>query len=81
MDERRPSGGLGGFWSVENEWLCSKIMDAYGIPTASCEIERFDDQKVLIVERFKIIPEGFPMDVADAIFAGMEKQALRLRAG
>ena len=38
--------------SVENEWLCSKIMDAYGIPTASCEIECFDDQKVLIVERF-----------------------------
>ncbi|WP_293599308.1 type II toxin-antitoxin system HipA family toxin [Polynucleobacter sp. 35-46-11] len=38
--------------SVENEWLCSKIMTAYGIPTASCEIKYFEDQKVLIVERF-----------------------------
>jgi serine/threonine-protein kinase HipA len=38
--------------SVENEWLCSKIMDAYGIPTARCEIEHFEDQKALIVERF-----------------------------
>ncbi|CAM3797618.1 type II toxin-antitoxin system HipA family toxin [Polynucleobacter brandtiae] len=38
--------------SVENEWICSKIMAAYGIPTASCEIQRFEDQKVLIVERF-----------------------------
>lgn len=38
--------------SVENEWLCSKIMAAYGIPTASCEIDCFEDQKVLIVERF-----------------------------
>lgn len=38
--------------SVENEWLCSKIMTAYDIPTASCEINYFEDQKVLIVERF-----------------------------
>lgn len=38
--------------SVENEWLCSKIMTAYGIPIASCEINYFEDQKVLIVERF-----------------------------
>lgn len=38
--------------SVENEWLCSKIMAAYGIPIAPCEIAEFEDQKVLIVERF-----------------------------
>ena len=38
--------------SVENEWLCSKIVDAYGIPVARCEIEHFDDQKALVVERF-----------------------------
>lgn len=38
--------------SVENEWLCSKIMEAYDIPTARCEIEHFDDQKTLVVERF-----------------------------
>lgn len=38
--------------SVENEWLCSKIINAYGISIAACEIERFEDQKVLVVERF-----------------------------
>ncbi len=38
--------------SVENEWMCSKIMEAYGIPVARCEIENFEDQKALIVERF-----------------------------
>lgn len=38
--------------SVENEWLCSKIMAAYGIPIAHCEIAHFDDQKALVVERF-----------------------------
>jgi serine/threonine-protein kinase HipA len=36
----------------ENEWLCSKIVAAYGLPIAQCEIARFEDQKVLIVERF-----------------------------
>ena len=39
-------------WSVENEWLCSKIIRAYGIPIANCEIGQFGSQKVLIVERF-----------------------------
>jgi serine/threonine-protein kinase HipA len=38
--------------SVENEWLCSKIVAAYGLPIAGCEIDRFEDQKVLVVERF-----------------------------
>jgi len=38
--------------SVENEWLCSKILNAYNIPIAQCEIEHFDDQKALVVERF-----------------------------
>ncbi|NUY05097.1 type II toxin-antitoxin system HipA family toxin [Paraburkholderia youngii] len=38
--------------SVENEWLCSRIVAAYGLPVAPCEIARFDEQKVLIVERF-----------------------------
>jgi serine/threonine-protein kinase HipA len=38
--------------SVENEWLCSKIVAAYGLPIAACEIARFEDQKVLVVERF-----------------------------
>jgi serine/threonine-protein kinase HipA len=38
--------------SVENEWLCSKIMKAYGVPIAQCEIAHFEDQKALVVERF-----------------------------
>ncbi|MGS0891200.1 type II toxin-antitoxin system HipA family toxin [Burkholderia stagnalis] len=38
--------------SVENEWLCSRIVAAYGLPIAHCDIGRFDDQKALIVERF-----------------------------
>jgi len=38
--------------SVENEWLCSKIMAAYGIPIASCEMAQFGNSKVLIVARF-----------------------------
>ena len=38
--------------SVENEWLCSKIVRAYGLPAAQCEIGEFVGQRVLIVERF-----------------------------
>lgn len=38
--------------SVENEWLCSKILAAFGVPVAKTEIGIFEDQKALIVERF-----------------------------
>lgn len=38
--------------SVENEWLCSKLVAAFGIPIAPCDMLRFEDQKVLAVERF-----------------------------
>jgi serine/threonine-protein kinase HipA len=38
--------------SVENEWLCSKIVQAYGLPVANCEMAAFESQKVLVVERF-----------------------------
>jgi serine/threonine-protein kinase HipA len=38
--------------SVENEWLCSRILAAYGVPIASCEMGKFGEYKVLIVERF-----------------------------
>jgi serine/threonine-protein kinase HipA len=38
--------------SVENEWLCSQIVKAYGIPVANCWIETFAEYKVLVVERF-----------------------------
>lgn len=38
--------------SVENEWLCAKIVSAFGIPVTECEIVTFEDIKVLVVERF-----------------------------
>jgi serine/threonine-protein kinase HipA len=38
--------------SVENEWLCARIVAAFGIPIASCEIGEFGATKVLMVERF-----------------------------
>jgi serine/threonine-protein kinase HipA len=38
--------------SVENEWLCSQIVRGFGIPIADCEMATFEDQRVLIVERF-----------------------------
>lgn len=38
--------------SVENEWLCSRLVEALGLPMARSEIASFEDQKVLIVERF-----------------------------
>jgi serine/threonine-protein kinase HipA len=38
--------------SVENEWLCARIVTAFGIPIARCEIGEFGAHKVLIVERF-----------------------------
>lgn len=44
--------------SIENEWLCSKILAAYGIPIANCEIAVFEDQKTLIVERFDRTPSS-----------------------
>ncbi|CAG9269818.1 HipA protein [Paraburkholderia unamae] len=38
--------------SVENEWLCTQIIAAYGLPVAPCEIAHFEDMKALVVERF-----------------------------
>lgn len=38
--------------SVENEWLCSVILRAYGLPVAHCEPLQFEDVKVLSVQRF-----------------------------
>lgn len=47
--------------SVENEWLCAKIMQAYGLPVAKCDIRIFGRHKVLIVRRFdrKLMPDGW----------------------
>ncbi|QDQ88759.1 type II toxin-antitoxin system HipA family toxin [Alcaligenaceae bacterium SJ-26] len=38
--------------SVENEWLCSEILRAYGLPVARTQPLLFEDMKVLAVERF-----------------------------
>lgn len=38
--------------SVENEWLCSKIVAEFNIPIAHCDIGVFANKKALIVERF-----------------------------
>lgn len=42
--------------SVEDEWLCAKIVAAFGITVAPCDIGVFEDQKVLVVERFDRTP-------------------------
>jgi serine/threonine-protein kinase HipA len=46
--------------SVENEWLCARLLAAYGLPVAPCEMGRFGGQKALIVERFdrQLHPSG-----------------------
>lgn len=40
------------FDSVENEWLCTQIVQALGLPVAHTEMAAFGDQRALIVERF-----------------------------
>jgi serine/threonine-protein kinase HipA len=42
--------------SVENEWLCSRLMRAFGLETAHCERARFGRRKVLVVQRFDRAP-------------------------
>jgi serine/threonine-protein kinase HipA len=38
--------------SVENEWLCHAVLNAFGLPVASAEMYTFDGTKALVVERF-----------------------------
>lgn len=38
--------------SVENEWLCLEILRSFGLPVTAVSIEKFEDIKVLVVERF-----------------------------
>jgi len=52
-----PLGTVGGrqadfSTSVDNEWLCLRLLKAYGLPTAEARIETFGKQRVLVVERF-----------------------------
>lgn len=52
-----PLGLVGGMQadmttSVENEWLCARILAGYGLPVARCDIGQFGSEKALVVERF-----------------------------
>lgn len=38
--------------SVENEWMCSKIIEGFGLDVAHCDIGVFGEEKALIVNRF-----------------------------
>ena len=51
--------------SVENEWLCSRIMSALGLPTAHCDIATFGERKVLVVQRFDRALQNAGSDKSD----------------
>jgi serine/threonine-protein kinase HipA len=38
--------------SVENEYLCLRLLDAFGVPAATAEIADFGERRTLVVERF-----------------------------
>lgn len=40
------------FDSVENEWVCARVLAALGLPVATTEMARFDGQQALVAERF-----------------------------
>lgn len=45
-------GGIDLSTSVENEWLCHRLLQAFDVPVAKTEILRFGEMKALGVERF-----------------------------
>lgn len=52
-----PLGLVGGMkidmrHSVENEWLCARILRAFGLPVADCQSLQFEEMRVLAVARF-----------------------------
>lgn len=54
---KMPLGMVGGrqadfSTSMDNEWLCLRLLSAYGLPAAQARIATFGRQRVLIVERF-----------------------------
>lgn len=38
--------------SSENEWLCLRLLEAFGLPVAQANLARFGNLQVLVVERF-----------------------------
>ena len=52
-----PLGIVGNFrsdfsHSVENEWFCARLLQAFGLPVAETQMANFGEQKVLVVTRF-----------------------------
>ena len=48
----RMPGGIDLSTSVENEWLCHRLLQAFDIPVARAEMVQFGEMKALCVERF-----------------------------
>jgi serine/threonine-protein kinase HipA len=48
----RISNGLDLTQSVENEYLCLKLLEAFGLPVAKAKMATFGENRVLVVERF-----------------------------
>ncbi|RZL52423.1 MAG: type II toxin-antitoxin system HipA family toxin, partial [Variovorax sp.] len=49
--------------AVWNEWLCARVMAAFGLPMAACEVARFGRYEVLVVERFdRVVQAGTDAD-------------------
>ncbi|CAB3700513.1 Serine/threonine-protein kinase HipA [Achromobacter denitrificans] len=46
--------------SVDNEWLCLRLLKAYGLAVADADIATFGRQRALVVERFdrRVAPNG-----------------------
>lgn len=38
--------------SLENEWLCARLLEGFGVPVAASEVMRFGEAKALVVTRF-----------------------------
>jgi len=53
-----PPSGIDLTTSVENEWLCARILAAYGVPVALGDIARFGERAVLVVPRFDRHPSS-----------------------
>jgi serine/threonine-protein kinase HipA len=53
-----PPSGIDLTTSVENEWLCARILAAYDVPVALGDIARFGDRTVLVVPRFDRQPSS-----------------------
>lgn len=49
------AGPRDGLW---NEWLCARVVSAFGLDVAACEVARFGRHEALVVERFDRAVQG-----------------------